>query len=127
MRVSRTCTLHIVSGWGSSFFFFQAEDGIRDYKVTGVQTCALPISGSRSCFRPRAPWSRRARIHRARRLPATNRGTPEIGRASCRERVSISVVAVSLKKKKQSGRMKVMRDEPIELKQSVNMSQESYL
>src|SRR5256885_8168124 len=25
------------------FFFFQAEDGIRDYKVTGVQTCALPI------------------------------------------------------------------------------------
>src|SRR2546426_8935729 len=24
------------------FFFFQAEDGIRDYKVTGVQTCALP-------------------------------------------------------------------------------------
>src|SRR3989454_3769977 len=29
------------------FFFFQAEDGIRDYKVTGVQTCALPIS--RSC------------------------------------------------------------------------------
>src|SRR5256885_16804179 len=27
----------------SAFFFFQAEDGIRDYKVTGVQTCALPI------------------------------------------------------------------------------------
>src|SRR5688500_19064944 len=27
-----------------SYFFFQAEDGIRDYKVTGVQTCALPIS-----------------------------------------------------------------------------------
>src|SRR5256885_5471568 len=26
-------------------FFFQAEDGIRDYKVTGVQTCALPIFG----------------------------------------------------------------------------------
>src|SRR5688500_20317536 len=25
------------------FFFFQAEDGIRDYRVTGVQTCALPI------------------------------------------------------------------------------------
>src|SRR5256885_11544781 len=30
-----------------SSFFFQAEDGIRDYKVTGVQTCALPI-----CHRP---------------------------------------------------------------------------
>src|SRR5256885_6898158 len=28
------------------FFFFQAEDGIRDYKVTGVQTCALPISAA---------------------------------------------------------------------------------
>src|SRR5256885_14102006 len=31
-------------------FFFQAEDGIRDYKVTGVQTCALPI-----CPRPERP------------------------------------------------------------------------
>src|SRR5256885_9441446 len=31
----------------SVFFFFQAEDGIRDYKVTGVQTCALPILFSR--------------------------------------------------------------------------------
>src|SRR5262249_57706148 len=28
----------------SCFFFFQAEDGIRDWSVTGVQTCALPIS-----------------------------------------------------------------------------------
>src|SRR5262249_58431543 len=27
----------------SIFFFFQAEDGIRDWSVTGVQTCALPI------------------------------------------------------------------------------------
>src|SRR2546430_7951501 len=35
------------SGWWSLsrfFFFFQAEDGIRDLTVTGVQTCALPIS-----------------------------------------------------------------------------------
>ena len=33
-------------GWGVVFFFFffQAEDGIRDTSVTGVQTCALPIS-----------------------------------------------------------------------------------
>src|SRR5438067_8837034 len=31
-------------------FFFQAEDGIRDRNVTGVQTCALPI-----CARPRVP------------------------------------------------------------------------
>src|SRR5699024_12014396 len=29
---------------GSTVFFFQAEDGIRDRNVTGVQTCALPIS-----------------------------------------------------------------------------------
>src|SRR5262249_56565115 len=37
-------------------FFFQAEDGIRDWSVTGVQTCALPISAnisapSRACSR----------------------------------------------------------------------------
>ena len=29
--------------FGVFFFFFQAEDGIRDIGVTGVQTCALPI------------------------------------------------------------------------------------
>src|SRR2546430_7578499 len=53
------------------FFFFQAEDGIRDLTVTGVQTCALPISripapparGARECRecpcdRPRAPPAR---------------------------------------------------------------------
>src|SRR5687768_17660694 len=34
-----------------SFFFFQAEDGIRDVAVTGVQTCALPI-----CFSLRRLW-----------------------------------------------------------------------
>src|SRR5690348_17450816 len=33
-------------------FFFQAEDGIRDGRVTGVQTCALPISGTRKRKRP---------------------------------------------------------------------------
>src|SRR6266511_4027687 len=31
------------------FFFFQAEDGIRDFHVTGVQTCALPICRACSC------------------------------------------------------------------------------
>src|SRR2546426_3516368 len=34
------------------FFFFQAEDGIRDYKVTGVQTCALPILAVPKGFLP---------------------------------------------------------------------------
>src|SRR5690606_39487226 len=35
----------------SFFFFFQAEDGIRDFHVTGVQTCALPILSDVSTFR----------------------------------------------------------------------------
>src|SRR5689334_24598170 len=42
------------------FFFFQAEDGIRDGTVTGVQTCALPISeraGARGRSAPSSPWS----------------------------------------------------------------------
>src|SRR5256885_1017128 len=43
-------------------FFFQAEDGIRDYKVTGVQTCALPILLS-SILLPAAVGVRVARIH----------------------------------------------------------------
>src|SRR5256885_9870661 len=88
----------------SLFFFFQAEDGIRDYKVTGVQTCALPISENLSNLR------------RGRRIDAAGLREPllfehqvqlvalddgefirqqlvlgesgvEIGRASCRERV----------------------------------------
>src|SRR4030066_1407453 len=37
-----TCSLDIVLSF-FVFFFFQAEDGIRDSSVTGVQTCALPI------------------------------------------------------------------------------------
>src|SRR5688500_20035939 len=54
------------------FFFFQAEDGIRDYKVTGVQTCALPISldrpprAERRQRRPRRGGRRRARHDRSR-------------------------------------------------------------
>src|SRR5256885_10993557 len=50
----------------SVFFFFQAEDGIRDYKVTGVQTCALPISWSPMC---RSTASRTCTSRRACRLP----------------------------------------------------------
>src|SRR5256885_13086926 len=50
-----------------SFFFFQAEDGIRDYKVTGVQTCALPILPHRGRARGRRPDPRVARcVPRAR-------------------------------------------------------------
>src|SRR5258707_6970221 len=40
------------------FFFFQAEDGIRDIGVTGVQTCALPIFQGRMEFGPRALGAR---------------------------------------------------------------------
>src|SRR2546427_2600055 len=40
------------------FFFFQAEDGIRDLTVTGVQTCALPILTARSSAVSRAGTNR---------------------------------------------------------------------
>src|SRR5688500_20199749 len=42
-------------------FFFQAEDGIRDYKVTGVQTCALPISEAEEAARQRRDAEARER------------------------------------------------------------------
>src|SRR3712207_9405666 len=79
---------------------FQAEDGMRDIGVTGVQTCALPI-----CVDARLGLANRQRqrllavnvLLGLRRLDERDR-VPEIGRASCRERVQISVVAVSLKK-----------------------------
>src|SRR5205085_8983560 len=96
-----------------SFFFLQAEDGIRDLTVTGVQTCALPIyRGSRvgavafAAERPTgdaAPADEspeRAEGRRARDLQGEDAGRTgrrpaqlpkEIGRASCRERVSIWV------------------------------------
>src|SRR5262249_58448182 len=38
------CTVEYTLLGVSVVFFFQAEDGIRDWSVTGVQTCALPIS-----------------------------------------------------------------------------------
>src|SRR5256885_7275085 len=50
-RLQRTTSLGtmVTVTWAPfPFFFFQAEDGIRDYKVTGVQTCALPISSAPS-------------------------------------------------------------------------------
>src|SRR5260370_10891399 len=43
-----------IAVFSDCFFFFQAEDGIRDSSVTGVQTCALPISHPeiRRCAEP---------------------------------------------------------------------------
>src|SRR5689334_6036818 len=65
---------------GTRLFFFQAEDGIRAGTVTGVQTCALPISAAfqirfrsegRGNWRPprhRSAWRRRRTLHSRRRL-----------------------------------------------------------
>src|SRR5437762_11062505 len=89
------------------FFFFQAEDGIRDTSVTGVQTCALPIwefrEPRRDAIRHLARRLRQRRVPAPgnERFPARHRPLSEIGRASCRERVWISVVAVAVKKKKE--------------------------
>src|SRR5256886_17040236 len=59
------------------FFFFQAEDGIRDLTVTGVQTCALPIYGL-SARQPRLPASA-GRVRTGAELGA--RGRPDGARA----------------------------------------------
>src|SRR5437763_2164590 len=88
--------------------FFQEEDGIRDTSVTGVQTCALPISAERErarmcCTVPRLPRSghhgqvclvRQAPSHQLQLVTGAGlvvdnegvEGVDEIGRASCRER-----------------------------------------
>src|SRR3954468_25110768 len=77
----------------ASLPFLQAEDGIRDLYVTGVQKCALPISQAFSWLL--APTECLCSLHTLEKDTAG-----EIGRASCRERGEISVVAVSLKKTK---------------------------
>src|SRR5205823_9385442 len=51
----------------SNYFFFQAEDGIRDKLVTGVQTCALPICRVRPHRVGKDRPGRRARRDRLRR------------------------------------------------------------
>src|SRR2546426_8570767 len=72
------------------FFFFQAEDGIRDYKVTGVQTCALPIFGAHGA-RSRSPPSQPGAPLRVPALPVSARvGRSEERRVGkeCRSRWS---------------------------------------
>src|SRR2546430_7390667 len=87
------------------FFFFQAEDGIRDLTVTGVQTCALPISeaddGARQakeCLmdvvadlptdaQSPEPMQQGKRLLDDPAVLAQPGAVFEIGRASCRERV----------------------------------------
>src|SRR5436305_2427646 len=83
-------------------FFFQAEDGIRDADVTGVQTCALPICPD-AAVPEHFPGDLPGEVPLSQRQPrqgavATGAGRLEvrgglapaaqqIGRASCRERV----------------------------------------
>src|SRR5688500_20366447 len=96
------------------FFFFQAEDGIRYYMVTGVQTCALPICSRRntSTDQPSVTmWcivTNNVDSERPPRTSSTRRSGPrprsngrrQIGRASCRERVKNKEEAGREKKKK---------------------------
>src|SRR5437762_12552091 len=89
-------------------FFFQAEDGIRDTSVTGVQTCALPICLYTGCA---TRFTRSAPLHSlspmppgaAAAAPPGSRPPPrparQIGRASCRERAKTAERAVELDKK----------------------------
>src|SRR5205809_3659136 len=101
------------------FFFFQAEDGIRDVAVTGVQTCALPIwrnfqdhparpvsrllGPGRPVGYPDEHWNQDV----SRLRECAGRGlrqkapAQEIGRASCRERVEIWGGEVVYKKKRE--------------------------
>src|SRR5699024_11810413 len=86
-------------------FFFQAEDGIRDRNVTGVQTCALPILRpvkvchglSNSTLMEKAVYRRLLRLsadHSGDVMTCVGRSLMvsheiQIGRASCRERVEV--------------------------------------
>src|SRR5690606_40766146 len=85
-------------------FFFQAEDGIRDFHVTGVQTCALPISFAdvevhsfavlERTDSADALWERCTRAMTPIVMMKQSLGDrfQKIGRASCRERVEMSGV-----------------------------------
>src|SRR5439155_6296188 len=98
-------------------FFFQAEDGIRDGHVTGVQTCALPIFTMMEwygemvarrlygqAFFGKGPVSDSAKQAIEAELSKGLRALKglKIGRASCRERVEISLVAGSAEKETSS-------------------------
>src|SRR5207237_5860202 len=94
---SRCCYRYCTSLFLS--FFFQAEDGIRDSSVTGVQTCALPIYRNfpyawRTDRAPRV-WEVPIQVHAVCVLTrsggdAVGVEIAEIGRASCRERVCVA-------------------------------------
>src|SRR5206468_9585803 len=83
------------SRWHRLFFFFQAEDGIRDLIVTGVQTCALPIFHGREKSAAAAACGDGGSLaeHAVGQRPG------EIGRASCRERVKSPGGVISLRER----------------------------
>src|SRR5438105_12713694 len=93
----------------SIFFFFQAEDGIRDPLVTGVQTCALPIlvdDGIR--HRMQIVRDLYADVHGMRRAFPHVRGhthRSEIGRASCRKECRSRWATYHEKKKREREKM----------------------
>ena len=70
------------------FFFFQAEDGIRDTSVTGVQTCALPIyrRQDEDIEDGEEPVVEQTG-EQVKGMEILKHEPYEIGRASCRERV----------------------------------------
>src|SRR5690554_7769488 len=80
------------------FFFFQAEDGIRDADVTGVQTCALPISSStrskEPCDDPRRDehLRRDERDRHAPRVRRSRRGREERARHGSEERRALRLL-----------------------------------
>src|SRR5207245_7635140 len=91
------CVYSIILVMYICFFFFQAEDGIRDATVTGVQTCALPIFGVERANRglaigafPRVGQTIQFQLRDAaaadRDLIELLEEAHKIGRASCRER-----------------------------------------
>src|SRR5207302_8069097 len=70
-------------------FFFQAEDGIRDFHVTGVQTCALPISLCGGLTAPEAAVIRKegdvdAALAKAAKRVEAEYGTPFLSHATMR-------------------------------------------
>src|SRR2546427_2963822 len=72
------------------FFFFQAEDGIRDLTVTGVQTCALPISNVWSASPTAASSPSASSPAHSAAAPAT-RAPPSVNAASVRVTVPARV------------------------------------
>src|SRR5947209_15401272 len=74
------------------FFFFQAEDGIRDIGVTGVLTCALPISTARAQYPRRAHGDSPSSGLTTASSPSNRRVAvlAQPARSTCRSRSSIS-------------------------------------